>query len=422
MTIALADKDPEKRAALRSAVEAELGREGNLPRFPAILQARYDADRAVPRSLELRKLSTFGAIVYFFTVLLFHIFVMAHPNLLALLTELIAIPPVIFLVVRRCSRPEVSAFRREATVLALCCLVVLGYMLDIATAPTDIVVMNMFLIVSPVVACMFFTRMTPTQGLIFVGFATVSLTISILARTDIPADIRFYPLGCELSAAFFALFALRELDSALRRIYLHGLEQTLRIEDLGAENRSLDLLSATDALTGAGNRRQFEKEYGELRPSRSAAHFLLLVDIDYFKQINDRFGHQVGDACLREAVVVMKALLRPADTIARVGGDEFAILLIDCTVLDARRTADRVCVGVSDHRFEVEGRFHQLSVTVGGAEWDPECDVAQLFARADAALYQAKRAGRDRVAWATSEDVARIPSSPPSDGADTFAA
>jgi diguanylate cyclase (GGDEF)-like protein len=422
MSIAEADRDPEKRASLRSAVGAELAREGNLPRFPAILQARYEADRAVLRSRELRKLSIFGAIVYFVTVLLFHIFVMAHPNLLAFLTELIGIPPVIFLVVRRCSGPEVSAFRREATVLALCCLVVLGYMLDIATAPTDIVVMNMFLIVSPVVACMFFTRMAPIPGLIFVGFVTVNLTIAILARTDIPADVRFYPLGCELSAAFFALFALRELDSALRRNYLHGLEQTLRIEDLGAENRSLDLLSATDALTGAGNRRQFEKELDELRPSRSAAHFLLLVDIDYFKQINDRFGHPVGDACLREAVVVMKALLRPSDTIARVGGDEFAILLSDCMVLDARRTADRVCVGIADHRFEVDGRAHQLSVTVGGAEWDPGHDVAQFFARADSALYQAKHAGRDRVAWATPQEVGRASSPPGPDGAGTFAA
>jgi diguanylate cyclase (GGDEF)-like protein len=421
MSFADADRDPEKRAALRSAVEAELAREGNLPRFPTILRARYDADRAVPRSRELRKLSVFGAIVYFVTVLLFHIFVMARPNPLAFLTESIGIPPVIFLVVRRYSGPEVSAFRREAMVLALCCLVVLGYMLDIATAPTDIVVMNMFLIVSPVVACMFFTRMAPIPGLIFVGFTTACLLIAILARTDIPADIRFYPLGCELSAAFFALFALRELDSACRRIYLHGLEQTLRIEDLASQNRSLDLLSDTDALTGAGNRRQFEKALGQLRPSRSAAHFLLLVDIDYFKQINDRFGHQVGDACLREAVVVMKGLLRPNDTIARVGGDEFAILLMECMVLDARRTADRVCVGVAGHRFEVEGRFHQLSVTIGGAEWDPGRDVAQLFARADSALYQAKRAGRDRVAWATPVDVA-LSSTPGSDGADTFAA
>jgi diguanylate cyclase (GGDEF)-like protein len=422
MSIVDADRDPEKRAALRSVVEAELAREGNLPRFPAILHARYECDRAVPRSRELRKLSAFGATVYFVTVLLFHIFIMAHPNLLAFLTELIVIPPVIFLVVRRYTGPEISAFRREAVVLALCCLVVLGYMLDIATAPTDIVVMNMFLIVSPVVACMFFTRMTPMSGLIFVGFTTACLLIAILARTDIPADIRFYPLGCELSAAFFALFALRELDSACRRIYLHGLEQSLRIEDLASENRSLDLLSDTDALTGAGNRRQFEKALGQLRPSGSAAHFLLLVDIDYFKQINDRFGHQVGDACLREAVVVMKSLLRPTDGIARVGGDEFAILLMDCTVLEARRMAERVCVGVADHRFEVEGRFHQLSVTVGGAEWDPGRDVAQLFARADSALYQAKRAGRDRVAWANSEDVTRISSPPGSDAADMFAA
>ena len=423
MSNAQADSDPEKRAALRSEVEAALARDGNLPRFPALLEARYDADRATSRSRELRKLLIVGPIICFVVILLIHMFVMARPNLPAFLAQLIGFPPVIFLAVRRYARPEVSALWREGMVLGLSCLVVLGSMLDIATSPTDVVVMNMFLIVSPVLGCMFITRMAPTTGYVFVGFTTVSLTIAIVARTDIPPDIRFYPLGCELSAAVFALLALRELDSAFRRVYLHGLEQTLRIEDLAAENRSLDLLSATDELTGVGNRRQFETALGRLRPSSSAAHFLLLVDIDYFKQINDRFGHPVGDACLREAVVVMKRLVRLTDAIARVGGDEFAILLIDCTVLEAHRTAERICMGVADHRFDIDGRYHQLSVTVGGAEWDPARDIAQLFARADAALYEAKHAGRGRVAWATSKDVvAPISPTPASIGADTFAA
>lgn len=423
MCSAEADIDPEKRAALRSAVKAELAREGDLPRFPAILQARYDADRAGPRSRELRRFSVVGPIVCFVVILLLHTFVLSQPSLPVFLVQLIGFPPIIFLALRRYARPEVSSLRREGMVLALSCLIVLGSMMEMFMSPTDVVVMNMFLIVSPVVGCMFFTRMSPITGLIFVGFTTVSLTIVILARTDIPAAIRFYPLGCELSAALFALFALRELDSASRRIYLHGLEQTLWIEELAAANRSLDLLSTTDELTGVGNRRQFETTLDRLRPSRSAAHFLLLVDIDYFKQVNDRFGHQVGDACLREAAAVMKRLLRPTDTLARVGGDEFAILLIDATVLDARRTAERICVGVADHRFELEARSHQLSVTVGGAEWDPGRDVAQLFARADAALYQAKRAGRGRVAWASSQDgVAYVSSASSPDGADAFAA
>ena len=414
---AQADRDPKDQAALRSAVKAELAREGNLPRFPAILQAKYDADRAGPRSRELRKFSVLGPIICGVVVLILNVFVLVHPNLGVFLLQLIGLPPVIFLALRRYARPEVSAFRREGMVLGLSCLVVLGSMLEIATSPTDVVVMNMFLIVAPVVGCMFFTRMAPIAGLIFVGFTTLGLTIIILARTDIPVDIRFYPLACELSAASFALFALRELDSAFRRIYLHGLEQTLWIEELAAENRSLDLLSATDELTGVGNRRQFDSTLGRLRPSRSAAHFLLLVDIDYFKQINDRFGHQVGDACIREVAIIMKRLLRPMDTIARVGGDEFAILLIDCTVLEARRIAERVCGSVADHRFEVGGRSQRLSVTVGGAEWDGAREGAQLFSRADSALYRAKHAGRGRVAWANAEDVvAQIASAPSLDG------
>ena len=422
MSTGEANKEPDGRAALRSAVEAELAREASSLRFPAILQARYEADSAVPRSRELRKLAAFGSVVYFVVVLLIHLLVMKRPNLLAFLTQLIVFPPVIFVVMRHYAKPEVSVFKREGAVLALCCMVVLGSMLDIATGPTDVVVMNMFLLVAPITGCMSFTRMSPISGVIFVAFTTANLMISVLARTDIPAEIRYYPLAGLLSAGFFALLALRELDGASRRVYLHGLAQALRIEDLAAENRSLDLLSETDALTGVGNRRQFESTLAGLRPSPTAGHFLLLIDIDYFKQVNDRFGHQTGDACLREAAVVMRRLLRPSDTIARVGGDEFAILLIDCSVLEARRTADRLCVGVADHRLKVEGRIHQLSVTIGGAEWNPDREVTQFFARADAALYRAKHAGRGRVAWAATDDSAPASPQPAPDGTAASAA
>jgi diguanylate cyclase (GGDEF)-like protein len=225
-----------------------------------------------------------------------------------------------------------------------------------------------------------------------------------------------------LSAVAFALFALRELDAALRRLYLHGLVQTLRIADLAARNRSLDELSATDALTGAGNRRQFEKALAALKPSPNLSHFLFLIDIDHFKQLNDKFGHQTGDACLRAAVEIMSKMLRPGDTIARVGGDEFAILLIQSSLLDARRIADRLCGGVPSQGFEAEGRIHQMSVSIGCAEWDLRYDSDRFFSMADAALYHAKRAGKGRVFWAQPDVAERAANSVSDDGAENFAA
>jgi len=398
-------ENAQERTALREAARAELARSDGAPRFTGVLTARYAADQGGPRSRELRKLSVFGAVVYCVVVLIVHLVVMPHPNKAAFLTQLLVFPPVIFLAARAAARPSMSAFAREGIVLGLCCLVVTGAILDIAVSSTSDVLMNMFLIVAPVIGCMFFTRMSPMQGALFIGFCTASMIAVILARADIPQQMRLYPLGCMLSAALFALYSLHELDGAMRRLYLHALAQTLRSEDLAVENRALDVLSTTDALTGARNRRHFEKTLADLRPCPPASHFLLLIDVDYFKQLNDKFGHPAGDACLRQAAAFMRGMLRPSDTIARLGGDEFAILMHHSTWLEARRLADRLCVGIASHVFEADSRLLQLTVTIGGAEWDPNGEAAQVFAMADAALYQAKAAGRARAVWARAEDL-----------------
>jgi len=394
-----------ERTDLGEAVRAELARPEGARRFTGVLKTRYEADQAAPRSRQLRKLAVFGAIVYFVVVLLAHAVVMPNLNVIALITQLFVISPIIFLGARAAARPGVSPFARESVVLAICCLVVAGALFDIAGSPSSFVLMNMFLVVAPVLGAMFFTRMSPLQGSLFVGFSALSMILVIWARADIPPESRLYPLTCMLSAALFALFALHELDGAMRRLYLLTLAQDLHIEDLAAENRTLDLLSTTDPLTGAHNRRYFEKMLADLRPSPPAGHFLLLVDIDYFKQLNDKYGHPAGDACLRQGAAFMRGMLRSSDTVARLGGDEFAILLHQSSSLDARRLADRLCVGFANHVFEAGSRSLRLSITVGAAEWDPNTDPAHVFAMADAALYRAKGAGRARAIWAQPGDL-----------------
>jgi diguanylate cyclase (GGDEF)-like protein len=391
------DTELNDSTALRAAVATELAREGVSFRFPPILRQRYEADRAISRARELRRLAGQVAIIYPLITLFMHFIVAPRQPMAAMVVQLLVLPPALLLARRLWARPGLSAFWREAMVLALCCMVVIGGLLHVALARADLVILDMFFIVTPVIGCMFFTRMSPITGLAFVAFSVVGLAVLAWARHDVLGASGVFPVGALATASAFALIALRELDAALRRLYLSGLEQRLRIVDLAAENVSLDLMAGTDPLTGAGNRRHFEKALAALRAD--AGHFLLLVDIDYFKQLNDRHGHNVGDACLREAVAVMRACLRPADSLARIGGDEFAVLANDCSRADARRTADEICARVAGHAFEIDGVMHQITVTIGAAEGSGGGDVAELLAAADAALYQAKWAGRGRVAW-----------------------
>lgn len=166
----------------------------------------------------------------------------------------------------------------------------------------------------------------------------------------------------------------------------------------------LRVLADTDALTGLSNRRRFleqaEAAFVRARVSLQPGFALLLVDVDHFKGVNDRHGHQVGDRLLRAIAGNLKATLRDRDLLGRLGGDEFAILMQDCGVDDALRMAGRLCAGV--RRLPDDPRWPpalQTSLSIGVAAYAAEDDDLQaLLARADRALYRVKAQGRDGAA------------------------
>lgn len=159
--------------------------------------------------------------------------------------------------------------------------------------------------------------------------------------------------------------------------------------------------SLTDALTGIANRRAFfealEKEYTR---ARRYAHpiSVLVLDLDHFKQINDRYGHATGDAVLREFVKILEPEIRDSDYFARIGGEEFSILLPECSLGSARELAERLCRAVAAHSFDSpEGGFN-VTVSVGVATInDNDTSPDDLLNRADRCLYAAKSEGRNRV-------------------------
>jgi diguanylate cyclase (GGDEF)-like protein/hemerythrin-like metal-binding protein len=169
------------------------------------------------------------------------------------------------------------------------------------------------------------------------------------------------------------------------------------VRDLQAQVATLERESLTDRLTGLWNRRYLEKTLpGELARSRRYRQPLgvALLDIDNFKRINDRFGHLAGDAVLRELAALARGALRVADSVVRWGGEELLVLMPFATHRAAAAAAEKLRLLVQAHAFDQAG---SVTISAGVAEALAGEDAESLFKRADAALYSAKNAGRNRV-------------------------
>jgi diguanylate cyclase (GGDEF)-like protein/PAS domain S-box-containing protein len=163
-------------------------------------------------------------------------------------------------------------------------------------------------------------------------------------------------------------------------------------------------LAHTDILTGLANRRSFfETVDKELkRAQRSESEFsILLIDIDFFKKINDTYGHSAGDKVITELAQVMKSCTRDTDLVARVGGEEFAAFLPDTSEAGAYWVADRICTSVAKHNFFLKESIMPVSCTVsiGIASNDGNVEISStdLYKQADTRLYIAKNTGRNQV-------------------------
>lgn len=177
-------------------------------------------------------------------------------------------------------------------------------------------------------------------------------------------------------------------------------------KDLQATNRELRRLSSIDALTGIANRRHFDETLArEWRRAQRYAKALALIvcDVDYFKQFNDMYGHQTGDDCLRTvARVLEREARRPTDLVSRYGGEEFAVILPDTDAQGAVMVAERMRAAVQAMELMHAGSevARVVTVSAGVAAHTPhrgEANPQRLVQAADAALYQAKRLGRNRV-------------------------
>lgn len=223
-----------------------------------------------------------------------------------------------------------------------------------------------------------------------------------------------------MSAAFFPV-PLDTQDSPIVGKLAHHIVHTLKGGDSAVQNNEIDLirnmlgfvavaeqqiaeqkkridylesLAKTDELTGLVNRRGFEDFL--LRTLSAAKRYkeqgvIAYIDLDCFKPINDRFGHAVGDKVLSEVANVLLDNVRASDVVARVGGDEFVVMLVRCALEDGRRHIENLGKAIEDNRIIHSSGEIRVSASIGVEPYGPNSDAHTLLAHADAAMYRRKR-------------------------------
>ncbi len=181
--------------------------------------------------------------------------------------------------------------------------------------------------------------------------------------------------------------------------HLDRLKGEIKSARLRSETLEHELLS--DPLTRAYNRRAYDQRIdNELKRYHRYKNIfsMLLLDVDHFKQINDQYGHSVGDLCLKEIINRIKPLLRETDFLARYGGEEFVIILPETTISGAAEVAEKIRAHIEKTDFLHKGERVNITISLGGTEADvSDKNGDEIFERADKAMYQAKQSGRNRV-------------------------
>jgi diguanylate cyclase len=219
--------------------------------------------------------------------------------------------------------------------------------------------------------------------------------------------------------------ALRSLSTmmGIYCIYLLGTQLKRRVAEFDSEmalehellthRAELDRMARLDALTGLANRREYQSvlawAWNNARRSQSSLA-LLVADLDHFKTVNDRHGHAGGDACLKHVALTLQSQFRRStDLVARIGGEEFVALLPNTSAEEANDMAQRCRAAIEESPTRYAGQMIALttSIGVGAVDWRTDTSAEAFFSRVDAACYEAKRNGRNRVVMA--QAVAETP-------------
>jgi diguanylate cyclase (GGDEF)-like protein len=244
---------------------------------------------------------------------------------------------------------------------------------------------------------------TSTPDFLVDNLSPLSLTIGVIVLAS-EIEKEYFALKVLSISAAVLLFGLRTVIRQGAYVRAH-LEVASSEKALIEANTQLSHQAIRDGLTGAYNRRYFNQMLGEewKRARRAKQHLsLIMIDVDHFKALNDRYGHPTGDAVLRAIVRSLTAVLRrPSDLLARYGGEEFAIILPGVHLQGAMAVAEQMREVVERRRIPNEdshaGRFVTLSIGVVCEQPTEQGFPQEMLEKVDAILYRAKSQGRNRV-------------------------
>lgn len=224
--------------------------------------------------------------------------------------------------------------------------------------------------------------------------------IMLTAKTDKESVVEGLHAGADdyLTKPFHDGELLARIGAGIRTLELH--------RQLHIQNKTLEKLALTDGLTGLPNRRAIE-DWATRELSGATRHgfafWVVAADLDRFKQVNDTFGHKAGDEVLKNFSKILKTYSRRSDMCGRLGGEEFLLVITHATRSDVERVVERVRTELETTPFTFKGCSLMATASFGISGFEansPGHNFSALLAEADAALYSAKRAGRNRIAFA----------------------
>ncbi len=363
--------------------------------FPSWLERQFELDTRGRRSQRLKANTLHMMVVYNLFLFGDWLLVPDEVPLAFALHFLVVTPWMLFVAWLMRTTPGKAV--REGTAATLPIVIVLQIMCVFCFSRSPYVNHYQYFVLLPVLFTNTIQRL-PFQYATVVSCCIVACQgAAIIASGHMPGPVGVMASVTLAACAYTTLFSNFYLERDFRRSYLHALRDRLRLAEADAESRR-------DALTDLGNRHSLNARIARLWQRGDNSKFpiaAILLDIDYFKAFNDRYGHPAGDACLKRVAVCVKAELRNDDDLAvRYGGEEFLLLLSRTEVFDAVRVAERIRRAIEALGIPHHGAVGRRCVTVSlGVTAAPASTLSaeELISAADTALYAAKRNGRNQV-------------------------
>ena len=366
--------------------------------FPKWLEIKYDEESGARQSRAMMRAIP-GLIIVYNLFILADVLIVPDMLRLAMFLHLAVVTPGMLIVMYALGRLPNRLWRDVLGTLPS--LMMVGQIIAIyviSSAPDSAHYLYFILMVA---ICSNTSAPLSHRSANWLSWATcLALAATLILTRRLPVGVGVMQTITLVIVAFVTLNSNFLRNRHLRRAYVIDLRNRLRVEAMGQEARH-------DALTGLSNRRRLDEAAGELWARGDSAVSpvsVILFDVDRFKAFNDIYGHQAGDACLREIAGRAPAEAGGADDVAaRYGGEEFMVLLPRTNLEEAREAAERLRRAILALAIPHEGAELGLATaSFGVASADvSDCSFAALTQAADAALYASKRAGRNRVSAAT---------------------